>query len=272
MGKKMGWGIGEGQSLSVFDHIVGKPIIHGLLHGQSYQGEYDKIGKGLSDIHGANQAWLTKALRASQMGYGDAQNALGMQGALGTKAILDREKQALAGNDQSMISRGLYSTTAANAGARGITQDTNDSLASLNAQLATIGSNIKINEGQALAGAYGNFASENQNYANQYLNLGLNTQYGEQGGMANLVAGIFGSLSDRRLKTNIEMIGIADGIPIYEYDFVPETGIEGRWRGVLADEVEHLPGVVTVGKDGYKRVDYGLLGFKMARVPKAEVK
>jgi len=264
----MGWGTGEGESLSVFDHATGTNTIHKLIHGQSYEDKYKQIGQNLGGLHGANQAWLMKALRAIQGGYGGAQNALNMQGALGTKAIVDRERQALAGNDQNMISRGLYSSTAATAGQRGITQDTNDSLASLNAQLAQIGSNIKIDEGQALAGAFGNFAGENSNYGNQLLNLGLNTEYGEQGGSGGLIAGILGSVfSDRRLKTNIELVGVdGKGIPVYEYDFVPAAGIEGRWRGVLADEVEHLDGVVFTGEDGYKRVNYGRLGFEMRRV------
>jgi len=40
----------------------------------------------------------------------------------------------------------------------------------------------------------------------------------------------------------------------------------GRYRGVMADDVEHIPGVVTVGEDGYKRVNYSKLGFEMRRI------
>lgn len=270
MGKGWGlntWGTGEGQSLSLFDHITGGNTIHSLIHGQSYEDKYKGIGDQLGNVHGSAQASLQKALAAIQGGYKGANDAVQMGGAVATRALLDREKQSMAQNQQSSISRGLYSSTAFDASQRGITSDTNRSLSELQATLAQMGSNLKIGEGQAVAGAYGNMAQSDQQYAQMLLQLGLNTQYGEQGGMGGLLGGVIGSFSDRRLKTNIELVGLSgNGIPVYEYDFIPETGIDGRWRGVLADEVEHIPGAVYTGKDGYKRVHYEMTGVKMEKV------
>ena len=70
-------------------------------------------------------------------------------------------------------------------------------------------------------------------------------------------AGGFGKLfSDRRLKTNVEIVGqLPSGLTVYEFDYI--WGGE-RQRGVMAQEVIHvLPDAVVVGDDGYMMVDYG---------------
>jgi len=74
------------------------------------------------------------------------------------------------------------------------------------------------------------------------------------GGLMNL-AGTLGSsyFSDRRLKTNINHIGkTAGGLNVYSYDYIwGEPSI-----GVMADEVEHIPGAVSTHSSGFKMVDY----------------
>lgn len=199
MSKKLGWGagswgVGEGQSFSLMDHLLGKGVIHSALWGKSYEDKYAGIGHQLGGQHALSQAALLKGQQAIKRGFGGAQDALNLQGGVATKALLDREQQQLAGSKQSMISRGLYDSTAQDAAVRGINADTNQGLAGLNASLAQLHSNIKIGEGQALADSYGNMAASEDNYNNLLLQLGLNTQYGEQGGAAGLVGGIFGSL------------------------------------------------------------------------------
>lgn len=74
-------------------------------------------------------------------------------------------------------------------------------------------------------------------------------------GLAASLASLF-SLSDRRLKKFVTQIGkTAKGINVYVWRFTwGEPGI-----GVMADEVEHVPGAVHVGPDGYARVNYALL-------------
>jgi hypothetical protein len=44
------------------------------------------------------------------------------------------------------------------------------------------------------------------------------------------------NVSDRRAKMNIELVE-AGPLNLYEWDYLPEIGIEGRFRGVMADEV-----------------------------------
>ena len=71
-------------------------------------------------------------------------------------------------------------------------------------------------------------------------------------------AGTF-AMSDRRLKTNIKLIGKHDnGMNIYSWDYV--------WgehsRGVMADEVEQImPEAVVMHPTGFKMVNYSMLGL-----------
>ena len=78
-----------------------------------------------------------------------------------------------------------------------------------------------------------------------------------------------GRLSDRRAKENIVRIGDHPaGIGLYLFDYKPEfrdAWGHGRQLGVMADEVEQvMPIAVSVRADGYRTVDYGMLGFARA--------
>ena len=75
--------------------------------------------------------------------------------------------------------------------------------------------------------------------------------------------------SDRTLKQNILRIGTHPaGFGLYLFDYKPEyreTAGFGRQFGVMADEVEMvLPQAVVMHPDGYKMVDYALLGIDIA--------
>ncbi|MDG4549095.1 MAG: tail fiber domain-containing protein [Candidatus Contendobacter sp.] len=72
--------------------------------------------------------------------------------------------------------------------------------------------------------------------------------------------------SDRLLKQNIVSIGTHPiSIGIYLFDYKPEFRDaygHGRQFGVMADEVEKvMPEAVSVHPDGYKMVNYAMLGI-----------
>jgi len=75
--------------------------------------------------------------------------------------------------------------------------------------------------------------------------------------------------SDRRIKENVKRIGdhpAGFGLYLFDYrsDFRGDWG-HGRQFGVMADEVESVfPQAVSVGIDGYKRVDYSMIGIVRA--------
>lgn len=73
--------------------------------------------------------------------------------------------------------------------------------------------------------------------------------------------------SDRSIKENIVRIGDHPlGIGLYLFDYKPEHRQKwgrGRQFGVMAQEVETvMPEAVSVHPDGYKQVDYAMLGIR----------
>jgi hypothetical protein len=72
--------------------------------------------------------------------------------------------------------------------------------------------------------------------------------------------------SDPRAKANIVRIGTHPlGISLYLFDYKPEFQEQwgyGRQFGVMSDEVEAvMPEAVCENADGYKMVDYAMLGI-----------
>jgi hypothetical protein len=72
--------------------------------------------------------------------------------------------------------------------------------------------------------------------------------------------------SDRATKENIVRVGEHPlGIGLYLFDYQPEyreASGHGRQFGVMADEVEAvMPEAVSVHANGYKMVDYAMLGI-----------
>ena len=74
-------------------------------------------------------------------------------------------------------------------------------------------------------------------------------------------------VSDPKIKENIVRIGEHPlGIGLYLFDYKPEYREQwgsGRQFGVMADEVETvMPEAVVIHPDGYKMVNYGMLGIR----------
>ena len=96
--------------------------------------------------------------------------------------------------------------------------------------------------------------------------------------VAAVVAAAVGRRSDIRLKHDITLLGrLDDGLGFYRFAY---NGSDKAYVGVMAQEVQTVePEAVVVGRDGYFRVLYGQLGFKMqtydqwiasgARIPSA---
>ena len=86
------------------------------------------------------------------------------------------------------------------------------------------------------------------------------------GSMTNQMA----SGSDASIKQNVAPIGKHPlGIGLYLFDYKPEfrdTWGHGRQFGVIAQEVEAvMPDAVSMHADGYRVVDYAMLGIRQTR-------
>ena len=71
--------------------------------------------------------------------------------------------------------------------------------------------------------------------------------------------------SDLRLKEDVRCIGTTVfGLPLYHFKYL---GRPESYEGVMAHEVlQVMPGAVSLGADGYYRVNYDALGTRMRRV------
>lgn len=137
--------------------------------------------------------------------------------------------------------------------------------------------------GQALIGAMGqsnNTTMQGQQTAMQgtlgvlnaqsnYANSVANSSSGA-GGLGSLLGGaasVYTAFSDRRLKENIEAVGVdpATGLTIYQFEYIGGSG--KRYEGVMADEAEKvMPAAVFEMPDGFKMVNYQMLGIEMKEV------
>jgi hypothetical protein len=101
----------------------------------------------------------------------------------------------------------------------------------------------------------GAYNTQYQGQLNNY-NQQMNARNAQAGGLYGLAgAGLSAFFSDIRLKHAVRWVGNKDGINVYEFEYL---GKKGRYRGVMAQEVEHLP-FTTVNIDGMLAVNYAAL-------------
>lgn len=106
------------------------------------------------------------------------------------------------------------------------------------------------------------------NMQNQAYMQGMATQGEMLGTALGAGLGAYGAFgpSDRRLKENIEVVGVYEdlGLTKYQFNYIGDDRI---FIGVMADEVmEQHPEAVVEMDNGYYAVDYGSLGIEMEEV------
>lgn len=87
------------------------------------------------------------------------------------------------------------------------------------------------------------------------------------GGLLQGGAAMYTAFSDLRLKENVKQVGVdvMTSLPLYEFEYKGGTG--KRYRGVMAQDVEKVhPEAVFEMPDGYKAVNYHMLGIEMVEV------
>jgi hypothetical protein len=119
--------------------------------------------------------------------------------------------------------------------------------------------------GTAMSG-YGNAANtyasmaNSQRQADAASSAGWGQMVGAGLGAYATYAGL-AAASDIATKQDVELVGmLPNGVNVYEFEYKPEFRDEwghGRKIGVIAQEVEHIPGAVHQHPAGYKLVDYG---------------
>jgi len=200
--------------------------------------EYDKRQSAL-ETQLANQgvARGTEAYTNAQTDLNNARNDASTQAALQGMNIGQQARQQSLQEQAYLRNEPLNTLNAVRTGS----QVTTPTFSSVPQQATTQGADQL---GATQASYQASLGSNNANNANSSNSLsGLM-------GLAGTAASFF---SDRRLKKNIKHIGkTAGGLNVYSFDYL--------WGdhaiGVMADEVEHIPGAVKTHISGYKMVDY----------------
>ncbi len=198
--------------------------------------------------------------RATELGLG-AQRANAMNQSRTQSEALGRARQL----EMAGLGRGLPNVAAgAYAGALGAgTSAVGNASAGFNTVLPAMNQAYGLGlqgqqlQMQGLSNIMSTQASIYNNYSDPWMALlGMGAQ-----GLATY-AGL--ATSDRRLKERIERVGTyPNGLPMYEFSYIGDAS-QTRYRGVMADDVEVVvPEAVVVDDEGYKRVDYTLLGLQM---------
>lgn len=120
----------------------------------------------------------------------------------------------------------------------------------------------------------------NQNYQNQMAQYNAkqassNNMMGSLFGLGGQLAGSFlgspagsaaiaGLFSDALLKENIKLIGQENGYPIYEFNYINIP--EKTYIGVMAQDVEKIRPEAVIESEGFKKVNYDMIGVKMREV------
>lgn len=221
----------------------------------------DMARRGLNPAAMGNSLVAAAAARANASAQAQRAGDMAVQGAKAEKLNVI---QAAAGRSNPMAGMGL-AMQAAGGGMQG-----------MNFAQGSMGQNSSMfNAGMGQAGQFNNSVAQ-YGLGQQQLALQANTTN------AQFAQGVFGSLmgggmqvggmyaaskfagSDRRLKQNIRLVGHDPrGFSLYEFEYKNQPGVV--YHGVMADEVAHIPGVVSaVG--GYLAVDYKRLGVPFAAI------
>lgn len=244
-----------------------------------------QVDRALADVGAATSNARAQGLRAmARMGVNPASGAFAAQ----ENAMAIQQAQAMAGaaNKTRMAAEqaGLasrFQSLGAKLGMAG--------LGATNAGLATSALGLGLGAGQGMTGAgAASIGANNQSFGSAMGGMsagiqGLGSFTGLQQNAAQinnannpfatllgagtiLGAAKIGASSDRRLKADIVHVGVdeATGLNLYEFKYLGGTK---RYRGVMADEVEvNYPQAVHAMPDGYKAVNYAMLGLEMVEV------
>ena len=104
------------------------------------------------------------------------------------------------------------------------------------------------------------------NQTNAYVNSN-DSFLGDLGGALGGAASIYTAFSDRRLKENIELVGVDEVTDLNLYEFNYKGDTSRRFRGVMADEVLITHPEAVYDTDlGFMAVKYNLLGIEFEEV------
>ena len=218
------------------------------------------------------QQQMDAAMVAPQLQY--QQNLAGQNANFGGAGNMGSARQAIAGNalaNQNALQQQAARAAMSNQIAQNRMTAANSLMGSGMNQLQ--GGLGMGQAGLSAAGAPMSLFSQYSSALNPFYQLGqgnfagttgMNTVTGETKSGAAL--NVLPNLSDVHAKEKIEYVGRKNGYKVYDFNY---KGQPGRYRGVMAQDIRRVkPEAVTMGADGWLRVDYSQLGFEMEQLGK----
>lgn len=278
----------ERQGKDYYDYMVSRqrPVEDALNADAMAAGSDAKAeemaGKAMADVRQGTTGMQNQLIRQGlRYGYSPAKLAAmagtmaGQQGlSVASAANTARQKEKDLGYAKKMDVAGLYRglpgasqgaySVATNAG-NSATANQNAPGNALIAGMGTAGNMTIAGQGQRLSGLSSILNAQTSIFNNSQSNDGLGGMLAGLGGIGQGLGAMGVTISDRRMKENIEQVGETEsGLGLYEFNYI---GDGKRYRGVMADEVERIvPDAVVYDDLGFASVNYGMLGIKMEEV------
>jgi len=83
--------------------------------------------------------------------------------------------------------------------------------------------------------------------------------------VGSIAGGAISAFSDRRLKKNINKIGVSrGGLNIYSFEYIDKDYGDGVWQGVMSDEIPE--NAIIKHPDGFDRVNYSMLDVEFKQI------
>lgn len=232
-----------------------------------------------SRAFGTTQGMTTRNL--SRMGVAPGSGAAMAQMNQNALGLTSQRAGAMTGARTMAEDRANALLTGASALGRGQVQTTLGAMG-LSSQLGSSGQQTAMAPGNQFMQGFGAGASTIGSGRNM-LQSGLGNILSTQGsmyaagmnqsdpimGLIGTGIGAYGAFkgSDRRLKQDIELVGRDERTMLPLYEFAYKSDPSRRFLGVMADEAEaYMPEAVKEGEDGYKYVNYAMLGIEMVEV------
>ncbi len=146
---------------------------------------------------------------------------------------------------------------------RAMKTDKYNRLASLSGVGQVTSGNV-ANQQIAQGGNLGNLALQRGNMAATLAQTKAQLNQQNNQGLFQLGAAGLAAFSDRRLKENIEPMGVENGHRIYSFNYIGDTA---RHKGVIAQEVQEITPDAVFEVDGFLAVDYGKIGVTPEVLP-----
>ena len=205
--------------------------------------EQENIAREMMDPFSAKNMQKQEMMRSNQMDMIGSQNQSLMKA-----AAMNNMSPA-----QAMMQQRMNTSTATGGMAQ---QSMQMQEGSYNQGLGLLGGVMGMRQGEGERQSNMHIQQVNAHNARRQSNMNMLTGAIETGGQIAAAA-----MSDKRLKTNIELVGKSDkGYNIYEFDYINKPG---RYRGVMAQEV---PNASFKHNDGYLWVDYNKVDVKFERI------